>query len=247
MSELLQAVNKMKTHDPQAQTPSKKRFSGFQVLLIILGVILATFVLTLFSVRYFLFAKPFEPVELSQQEAQRLDHKLDRLERSSGIALQDLAGGDESEQDEFTAEGRLKPEPYSEAGADREVHFSEREVNALLAHNTDLARRLAIDLSHDLVSARVLIPFDPDFPLLGAKTLRVKAGLELASLNGKPVVKLKGVSLMGVPLPKAWLGGLKGLDLVQTYGSEEGFWQAFSEGIEEMTVREGELVLRLRE
>ena len=247
MSELLRAVNKMKTHDPQTQTPSKKRFSGFQVLLIILGVILATFVLTLFSVRYFLFAKPFEPVELSQQETQRLDHKLDRLERSSGIALQDLAGGEGSAQDDFTAEGRLKPEPYSEAGADREVHFSEREVNALLAHNTDLARRVAIDLSDDLVSARVLIPFDPDFPFLGGKTLRVKAGLELAYLNMKPVVKLKGVSLMGVPLPKAWLGGLKGLDLVETYGSEGGFWQAFAQGVAAMKVSEGELVVRLEE
>lgn len=235
------------TRDQQAPAPSRKRFSAFQVLLIILGVILATFVLTLFSVRYFLFAKPFEPVELSEREARQLDHKLDRLERSSGIALQDLAGGKRSEQSEFTADGSLKPEPYSEEGAIRELYFSERELNGLLAHNTDLARSLAIDLSEDLVSARVLLPFDPDFPFLGGKTLRVRAGLELAHVKGKPVVRLKGISLMGVPLPKAWLGGIKGLDLVREYGKEDGFWKAFSEGIEELSVLEGELVVRLQQ
>ncbi len=237
----------MKPHDHQTQAPSKKRFSGFQVLLIILGVILATFLLTLFSVRYFLFAKPFQPVELSEREAHHLDRKLDRLEHSSGIALQDLAGRDGSQQDEFTADGRLKPEAYSEEGADREVHFTEREVNALLAHNTDLARKLAIDLSDDLVSAKLLVPFDPEFPILGGKTIRIRAGIELSSLKGRPVVKLKGISLMGVPLPRAWLGGLKNLDLVETYVSREGFWQAFAKGVAEMKVREGDLVIRLEE
>jgi len=40
---------------------------------------------------------------------------------------------------EFDARGVLKPERYSEAGAKREVSFNARELNALLAHNTNLA------------------------------------------------------------------------------------------------------------
>ena len=31
--------------------------------------------------------------------------------------------------------------------------------------------------------------------------------------NGRPVMVLKGVSVWGVPLPNAWLGNLKNIDL----------------------------------
>ena len=128
--------------------------------------------------------------------------------------------------------GRLEPQKYTEEGASREVSFSERELNALLASNTDMAQRLAIDLSDDLASARLLIPLDPDFPILGGKTLRVNAGLEVAFRGGRPVAILRGVSLMGVPLPNAWLGNLKNVDLISEFGSDPGIWQSFAAGIE---------------
>jgi hypothetical protein len=132
-------------------------------------------------------------------------------------------------------------------GAAREIALSERELNALLAKNTDLARKLAIDLSGDLVSARLLVPVDPDFPILGGQTLKVRAGVEVAYRTGKPVVILKGVSLMGVPLPNAWIGGLKNIDLVQEFGAEEGFWKSFAAGVDDIHVEEGRLVIKLKE
>ena len=49
----------------------------------------------------------------------------------------------------------------------------------------------------------MLIPVDPDLPIMGGKVLRVNAGLELAYANERPIVKLRGVSIMGVPLPSA--------------------------------------------
>ncbi|MCI5144582.1 MAG: arginine N-succinyltransferase, partial [Candidatus Electrothrix sp. AR3] len=55
------------------------------------------------------------------------------------------------------------------------------------------------------------------------------------------------VSLMGVPLPNAWLGGLKNIDLMQEFGGDPGFWQSFGEGVETIRIREGELYLQLRE
>ena len=224
----------------------RKGYSGFQVLVIVLVVVIASVGLTLFGVKYFLFAEPFQPVELSEQEEQQLEKKLERLQPAPGVSVKDLVEDDPLQKDEPTSGESLQPEPYSEEGAEREIHFTEREVNALLANNTNLARKMAIDLSEDLVSAKVLVPFDQDFPFLGGKTLRVRAGIELSSVEGKPVVRLKGISLMGVPLPNAWLGGIKGLDLVQEYGREQGFWKAFSAGIEDLSVREGELVLRLK-
>ena len=101
---------------------------------------------------------------------------------------------------------------------------------ALPARYTDLARKLAIDLSDDLVSAKLLLPVDEDFPIMGGRILKVRAGAELAYRNGKPVVVLRGVSIMGVPIPNAWLGGLKNVDLVSEFG-DAGFWKAFSDGV----------------
>ena len=54
-----------------------------------------------------------------------------------------------------------------------------------------------------------------------------RAGVELAYRQSRPIVVLKGVSVMGVPVPNAWLGGIKNIDLVNEYGEGDGFWQAF--------------------
>ena len=88
----------------------------------------------------------------------------------------------------------------------------------MIAKNTDLPEKLAIDLAENMVSIKLLIPLDPDFPMLGGKTLKVKAGAELAYRDGRPVIKLKGISLMGVPMPNAWLGGIKNIDLIKEFG-----------------------------
>lgn len=204
-----------------------------QVLLIILVTILVTAGITWWALSQTLFLKEFRPVQLKPAEEVVLDGKL----RAIGIHRRAVNGDD----------APLEPEPYSEAGASREVHFSERELNALLANNTDLARKLAIDLADDLVSAKLLIPLEPDFPLLGGKTLRVNTGVEVAYRDGRPVVVLKGFSVMGVPLPNAWLGNLKNVDLVQQFGGDPGFWKSFADGVESIRVEEGQLSIRLRE
>ena len=117
----------------------------------------------------------------------------------------------------------------------------------MLAKNPDLAKKLAVDLADDLVSARLLVPVDPDFPFLGGKTLRVAAGVEMAYRGDRPTVVLKGVSIMGIPIPNAWLGGLKNIDLVGEFGDQQGFWKGFADGVEDIRVREGQLQLNFKE
>ena len=111
----------------------------------------------------------------------------------------------------------------------------------MVASNPDLAKRFAIDLADNLASAKLLIPVDPDMPVMGGKTLRVNAGIELAYRDGKPVVKLRGVSIMGVPVPNAWLGNLKNIDLVEQFGADPGFWQSFSAGVGLIEIEDGQL------
>jgi len=152
-----------------------------------------------------------------------------------------------SKADRFDSSTSLEPEPYSEKNVHREIIFTERELNALLAKNTDLARKLAIDLSDDLVSAKLLVPVDEDFPILGGKILRVRTGVVFTYDKGKPVVILKGITIMGVPMPNAWLGGIKNIDLVKEFGADKGFWKTFSDGVEDVKITEGHLKIRLKE
>lgn len=215
-----------------AEPGKRRRFDALHVFLMLILAIIGTALIAIWVFRSYLFPKEFKPVALTQQEEQVLDHKLSRL----GLQTGDAVPG-----------GSLKPEAYSEAGAKREVIFSEREVNALVAKNTDLADKLAIDLADDLVSARLLLPLDEDFPVLGGKILKAKAGIGLAYKEGKPIVILKGVSIMGVPVPNAWLGNLKNIDLIEQYGGKEGFWKSFAEGIDQLVVEEGKLKIKLKE
>ena len=215
-----------------APPPAKKGFSGLQVFGIVLLTLIATIGIGYWWLSHYVFPDNFEPVTLDASEQDSLNSKLNTL----GI---DTQGGGSA--------GPLKPEPYSEEGASREVRFSERELNGMLANNTDLAQRLAVDLSDDLLSAVLLVPFEEGFPVLGGRTVRVNAGVELSFANGRPLVKLKGVSLMGVPIPNAWLGNLKNVDLVNEFGANPGFWQSFAAGVDYIQVQDGRLLVRLKE
>lgn len=217
------------------QPEKKSGFSATQVFVIVLVTMLITIGVTVWIVRTFVFPGEFKPVELDAREQQVLDQKLDRLE-SFGAART-------PPRDDFD----MTPEPYTEENATREIFFTEKELNGLIASETELATRVAIDLADDLASAKVLIPVDPDFPVLGGKTLRVNAGVELAYDLGRPIVVLRGVSIMGVPVPNAWLGNLKNVDLVQQFGGDSGFWKAFADGVEFIRVEDGELLIKLKE
>jgi len=61
------------------------------------------------------------------------------------------------------------------------------------------------------------------------------------------VVVLQGVSVWGVPMPNAWLGGLKNIDLIEEFGAADGFWSAFADGIDDIRVEDGKLLLQLAE
>ncbi len=223
----------MNTHDaPDSAAPAG---GGCRLFALIFAAVLAAMLIAAIAIRFWLFPAALTPVELQTSEKLSLNQKL----RSVGY-----------QEQAFTLEGSgaeaLEPEPYSEVGAKREIRFSERELNGLLAKNTDLARKLAIDLADDLASARLVLPVDPDFPILGGQTLRMSAGVEARFESGHPVLVLKGISVWGVPLPNAWLGNLKNVDLIAQFGDQNGFWQAFAEGVEELSVREGELFVRLK-
>lgn len=221
-----------------ATTP---RFGWPKLLgIVVIATIIAT-VITVWAVTYYIFPKELKPVTLSTKEEQILNAKIERL---NSVQKTRVA---RNRQLRSTEEIPLAPERYSEGASTREIVLSEKELNALLAKNTDLAKKLAIDLSDDLASAKLLLTMDEDFPFLGGKTLKVTAGLELAYADGKPIVALKGVSIWGVPLPNAWLGNLKNVDLVKEFGDDKGFWNAFAAGVDDFKIKERSLRIKLKE
>ena len=227
--------------------PSSNR-SIWKTVLLVITVAALTSVLTVWlTTRYLLFPKEFTPVTLDAVEKKVLDAKIDRLDQSRPDRPSSRGTAAGRSRDSRKPADPLEPEPYSEKAARRKVTFTERELNALLATNTDLARKLAIDLSENLASAKLLVPLDPDMPFFGGKVLKVTAGMELRFAEGRPVVALRGISLWGVSIPNAWLGGIKNVDLVKEFGGQGGFWHAFAAGVEDIRVEQDQLTVRLRE
>ncbi len=229
---------------------TKKRFGWLHVLGLSVLVVIFTAGVTILIVKTYLFPSEFKPVTLNPREEQVLTAKLENIgPKENGIRIHGSNDSNQSSRaDLFDPNITLKPEPYTEKGIKKEILFTERELNGLLAKNTDLARKLAIDLSDDLVSAKLLLPVHEDFPILGGKTLRVRTGVVFTYDNNKPVVILKGITIMGIPLPNAWLGGIKNIDLVEEFGGDTGgFWKTFSDGVEDITITEGFLKIRLKE
>jgi hypothetical protein len=216
--------------DPiQPPRPSnKKGLSVKQVLLLMLGVILLTALVVILVIRFWLYPQPFKPIQLNPKEQQSLEYKIEYLESASSSPA-----------------GPVQPLRVSEQELSREIIFSEREINSLLP--AEWMGRLALAFDKDLISLRLLLPLDPDFPLMGGQTLRLGLKAELAYRQGRPVILLKGVSLMGVPLPNAWLKGKKNIDILEELGTESGFGKLLAEGLEDIQVRRGALYILLRE
>lgn len=232
----------------QTESTQPKRKSGWLKIVAITALVtMAVTLAAAWLVVKYLFPTSFDPVRLNTREEQVLETKLNKLTSAAKPSAETGKAARRSTTESSNQDKVLKPEPYSEKNAMREITFTEREINALLANNTDLARKLAIDLSEDLASAKLLVPLDPELPLLGGKTLRVTAGLELKYSRQKPVVILRGISIWGVPIPNAWLGGIKNINLVNEFGLQPGFWQTFAAGIEDIRILDGQLSIKLKE
>lgn len=208
---------------------------------------LVTVAATVWVARTYLYPAPLEPVVLSAPERQVLDEKLQRLQEPGMAAGPRSNARADPLVDPDAAGEPLVPEIYREDPEARVIHFTQRELNGLIADNPDLAGRVALHLSDDLISATVLVTLPPDSPVMAGRVVRVTAGLGLQQVGDRPAVVLRGISVMGVPLPEAWLGGLKGRDLVSLYGGKPGFWQAFAEGVADLRVEQGRLRVELAE
>ena len=227
--------------DTRKTAPSSRRFSGKQVVVFVGIAVLATAIVTGWWVNQYLFATMFEPTRLNRAEQQVLDAKMAPLRH---MATVESSAPPSSLPTTGTP---LEPEPYSEREVNREIQLTEREVNALLAKDSEMAKHMAVDLADDLVSVKFVVPVNKEVPLVGGKMVKLNFGLALSYANGKPVVAMRGISVGGIPLPSAWWGDIKNTNLVEEYDGSGGFWDQFAKGVEDLKIQDGQLHVKLKE
>ncbi|WP_342349610.1 hypothetical protein [uncultured Nitrospira sp.] len=221
---------------------SRRRFSGKQVILFVGLAALATALGVVLWINQYVNATMFQPTRLSESEQQVLNVKMAHL-----LPPPDAVSSTVSDPSASTTGLPLEPVPYSETDANRQIQLTEREVNALIAADSYMARHVAVDLADDLLSVQLVVPIKHEMPLVGGKMLKVNFGLALSYANGKPVVAMRGISLGGIPLPGAWWGDIKNTNLVEEFGGSGGFWDQFSKGVKDMKVQDGQLFVMLKE
>jgi hypothetical protein len=199
---------------------------------VLLLLIVGTVAITIWWIQ-----RPIRPVVLSTQEKATVEAKL-RVAQGKGSASHSGPRAD------------ANVEPPADRGyvpGSKVFKLTEREVNGLLNANTDLGKSVRLEFARDAINAYVVVPIPQDFPIGGGKMFRARGrfGLSLGS-DGAPYATLEDVTVFGVSLPKAWLGGLKGENLLgEATGERNG--KPLLRGIKSLHVEPGALVLEVED
>ncbi len=206
-------------------------FYGCGILIALVVVVCATVALTIWYIQ-----RPIKPVELSASEKAEVETKLDRLGGSAGQSRRGSVGQGAATQ----SEPDRKYEPGSKV-----LRLTERELNGLLNANTDLGKTVRIELGRDAINAYVTAPIPQDVPVLGGKMFRARARFSVALVSGAaPSAILEDVTVFGLSLPKGWLGGMKGENLLgDAVGARNG--TPILSGIKSFRIEPGALVLEV--
>lgn len=179
--------------------------------------------------------RPIKPVVLSVAEKAAVEKKLEQFGAASGVGPRTPTAG---------AVPQPEPDrPY--APGSKVLRLTERELNGLLNANTDLGKTVRLEFGRDAINAYVAAPIPEDVPVVGGQMFRARGRFRVSLTNGAaPYVILEDVTVFGLSLPKAWLGGLKGENLLaDAMGERHG--APFLQGVKSLRVEPGVLVLEV--
>jgi len=224
-------------------TPKRTRWLLFGCggILVILLLIVATVAVTLWWIQ-----RPIKPVVLSAPEKAAVEEKLAHLNEASAPAS--------SSQSTSKRTGKTAPEAVANSEQDRTytpgskvLRLTEREINGLLNANTDLGNSVRLEFARDAINAYVAVRIPQDVPVCSGKMFRARARFLLSLGNGgTPYAILDDVTVFGLSLPKAWLGGLKGENLIgEAMGERNG--SPVLRGIKSLRLEPGALVLEVED
>lgn len=202
-------------------------------MIALLLVIILTVIITIWWM-----GRPIKPVVLSAAEKKVVEQKLEHL---GGAPADKLRAA-------VPSVDQPKPEPDRiYLPGSRELRLTEREINGLLNENTDLGDTVRLEFGRDAINAYLATPIPDDVPVMGGKMFRARGRFRLSVGNGgEPYAILEDVTVFGLSLPKAWLGGVKGENLLgDAVGKRNG--APIFRGIKSLRVEPGALVLEVDE
>jgi hypothetical protein len=217
-------------------------------------VIVATVAITLWWIQ-----RPIKPVVLSAPEKAEVEEKLQHLGGGKAPASVPAPASATAAAPDREARAGAPP-PVTGAGNDQSpghvqpyvpgskvLKLTEREINGLLNANTDLGQSVRLEFARDAVNTYVAVRIPQDFPIGGGKMFRARGRFRLSVGNGgEPYAILEDVTVFGLSLPKAWLAGLKGENLIgQALGERNG--APVFQGIKSLRVEPGALVLEVED
>lgn len=246
---------------PSGPPPRKKGrwlLYGCGGLLALLLVAVLAVVITLWWIQ-----RPIKPVVLSPKEKARVEAKLRELESTnlpppavSGSGRTALAPTPAPAPERGSRNVELPPAvvPPQAASPDRTyvpggkvLKLTDREINGLLNANTDLGKSVRLEFAQDAINAYLAVRIPDDFPVGGGKMFRARGRFRVSLGNGgEPYAILEDVTVFGLSLPKAWLGGLKGENLIGA-AVGEGKRAPVLRGIKSLRVEPGALVLEVED
>lgn len=224
---------------PSATPPPSARqgLSTRQILLIVFGSILLISALVSAAVigwfQYNFNPAPMQPVVLSEIEKQAFNTKLSALgdPAMAPVLLKFPANGPAS------APGAAAPAPTIPAGLENKtVILTEREVNAYLA-SQNLGEHIQVSFGEGRVITAIIVKVPPDFPILPGQKVRARItfGTGLTPEHKLSLV-FNDLHVGGISLPNAWLGDLKGVDLIAENLQRDPTLQRFLSGIRSLEI-----------
>ncbi len=166
---------------------------------------------------------PFMPVALNVQEQQALEQKLQVLNTPADAP------------------------PVTDLEK-RTIVLTEKEVNAWLANN-ELGESVQVRFDRGKITAAAILKLPDDFPALAGQKIKLSLSL-MAQLNdaGRHFgLQIDDVTVGGLSLPNDWVGGLKGMNLVDESAKVDPAMQQFLKGIRQFEISNGAAMIRLNE
>ena len=230
---------------PSVSTPAvrKKRWLlyGCGTLIALLLLIAGTVAATLWWIQ-----RPIKPVLLSAQEKAAVEEKIQHIGGGGAFSNAQADAGTSSHVTGLGTDTNQKRDRSYTPGS-KVIQLTEREINGLLNANTDLGKSVRLEFARDAINAYVVVPIPQDFPIGGGKMFRARGRFRVSLGNdAAPYAILEDVTVFGLSLPKAWLGGLKGENLIgQAVGERNG--KPILKGIKSLRVEPGALVLEVED
>jgi len=215
---------------------------GCAGLLVVVIVAAAAVVFTLWWSQ-----RPIRPVVLSPQEKAVVEKKIQEI--GGGTVPLEPAPAGESAGPAIPAASDAAPAPVVDSDrpyvpGSKTLKLTEREVNGLLNQNTELGDKVRLEFARDAINAYLAIPIPQDFPIGAGSTIRMRGRFRVSiGGSGQPFAVLDDVTIFGLSLPKAWLGGIKGENLL---GDALG-GQPVVQGIKSLKIEPGVLVLEVED